>query len=83
MFEYIKGIKNTLADTMSRLIEIDPQIGLFPEEDGFQFGYYAFDILPPIKVSEINEDPKGTSGEVQNFSIGCKQVKEFYPTAVR
>ena len=24
-FEYIKGIKNTLADTMSRLISIDPQ----------------------------------------------------------
>ena len=24
-FEYIKGIKNTQADTMSRLIEIDPQ----------------------------------------------------------
>ena len=27
-FEYIKGIKNTLADTMSRLIKIDPQIEL-------------------------------------------------------
>ena len=25
-FKYIKGIKNTLADTMSRLIDIDPQI---------------------------------------------------------
>ena len=25
-FEYIKGIKNTLADTMSQLIDIDPQI---------------------------------------------------------
>ena len=25
-FEYIKGIKNTLADTMSCLIEIDPQV---------------------------------------------------------
>ena len=25
-FKYIKGIKNTLADTMSQLINIDPQI---------------------------------------------------------
>ena len=25
-FKYIKGIKNTLADTMSRLIDIDPQV---------------------------------------------------------
>ena len=30
-FEYIKGIKNTLADTMSRLIKITPEIILDPE----------------------------------------------------
>ena len=66
-FEYIKGIKNTLADTMSRLIEIDSQIELIPEEDGFEFGYYAFDILPPIEVSEINEDTKETSGKCKIF----------------
>ena len=30
-FEYIRGIKNTLADTMSRLIEIDPQSEQEPE----------------------------------------------------
>ena len=35
---------------MSTLIEINPQIELVPEEDGFEFGYYAFDKLPPIKV---------------------------------
>ena len=28
IFEYIKGIKNTLANTMSRLIDIDP-----PQQD--------------------------------------------------
>ena len=31
-FEYIKGIKNTLADTMSRLIDIDPESQLPPKE---------------------------------------------------
>ena len=30
-FEYIKGIKNTLADTMSRLIKITPEIKLEPD----------------------------------------------------
>ena len=29
-FEYIKGIKNTLADTMSRLMQIDPEAKLCP-----------------------------------------------------
>ena len=30
-FEYIPGIKNTLADTLSRLIDIDEKIRLQPE----------------------------------------------------
>ena len=45
---------------MSRLIEIDPQIELTPEEDGFEFGYYAFDVLPPIEVHDINDEERDT-----------------------
>ena len=37
-FQYIKGIKNTLADTMSRLVQLDPDIMLPPEPEGYQFG---------------------------------------------
>ena len=37
-FEFIKGIKNTLADTMSRLITIDPQIQQEAEPEGYEFG---------------------------------------------
>ena len=33
-FEYIKGIKNTLADTKSRLKEIDSQVQQEPEPEG-------------------------------------------------
>ena len=32
-FEYIPGVKNTLADTLSRLIEMDENIKLPPEEE--------------------------------------------------
>ena len=42
-FEYVKGIKNTLADTMSRLIQSDPEAKLCPEQEGYEFGYYAFE----------------------------------------
>ena len=52
-FEYIKGIKNTLADTMSRLIEIDPQIQPEPEPESYEFGYYTFDELPNLEVTNI------------------------------
>ena len=40
-FEYIKGIKNTLADTMSQLIDIDPNIQPEPKPEGYEFGYYT------------------------------------------
>ena len=52
-FEYIKGIKNNLADTMSRLIDIDPQIQQDSEPEGYEFGYYTFDTLPAMEVSNV------------------------------
>ena len=51
-FEYIKGIKNTLADTMSWLININPQVQ-DSEPEGYEFGYYTFDTLPTLEVSNI------------------------------
>ena len=52
--QYTKGIKNTLADTMSRLIQIDPEAKLCPEQEGYEFGYYAFEDMEPIKC-EVQE----------------------------
>ena len=37
-FQYIKGIKNTLADAVSRLVKILPDAQLEPEPEGFVFG---------------------------------------------
>ena len=56
-FEYIKGIKNTLADTMSRLIKITPEIEQEPEPLGQEFGYDIFETLEPIETTThyINE----------------------------
>ena len=68
-FEYIKGIKNTLADTMSRLININPQVQQDSEPEGYEFGYYAFDTLPAMEVSNI-ETAQNTS------SIDEKDIKE-------
>ena len=77
-FEYIKGIKNTLAYTMSRLIEIDSQVQQEPEPEGYEFGYYVFDSLPDIKVTDIEWtinsitefETKDTSGHnFQGFPI--------------
>ena len=52
-FEYIKGIKNTLADTMSRLFDIDLQVQPESEPEGYKFRYYTFDTLPTLEVSNV------------------------------
>ena len=52
-FEYIKGIKNTLFDTMSRLIDIDLQVQPESEPEEYEFGYYTFDSLPALEVSNV------------------------------
>ena len=67
-FEYIKGIKNTLADTMSRLIDIDPQIQQASEPEGYEFGYYTFDTLPAMEVSHVKMT-KQTSNEKERNDI--------------
>ena len=46
--DHIEGIKNTLADTLSRLVDIDPNMIQEPEPDGYEFGYCLFEELPPI-----------------------------------
>ena len=61
IFEYIKGIKNTLADIMSCLINIDPQIQSEPEPEGHEFGYYTFDPLPALEIQDIQTSSIGTT----------------------
>ena len=52
-FEYIQGIKNTLADTLSRIIQLNPDVELPTEKPGHEFGYNFLEDLPPIEVSEV------------------------------
>ena len=54
-FEYIPGIRNTLADTLSSLKEIDENIKLQPEDKGKEFGYFPFKELPPVTTQVIEE----------------------------
>ena len=54
-FEYIPRIWNSLADTLSRLIEKDKNIKLQPEEEGKEFGYFPFEELPPVMTQAVEE----------------------------
>ena len=43
--EWMQGVKNTLADSLSRLLEVDPEAKLQPEKEGHEFGTFCFEEL--------------------------------------
>ena len=63
-FEYNPGIWNTLADTLSRLIEMDENIKLQTEEEGKEFGYFPFEELPPVTTQIIEEEIECKIGNI-------------------
>ena len=65
-FDYIKGSNNILADTLSRLIAIDPDTPTMPEEPGYEFGYAIFEEFPKVqtKTYEVNEVIVGMDTEI-------------------
>ena len=50
---------------MSRLIDMDPQIQPKPEPEGYEFGYYTFDQLLELEVSNV-ETAQNLSLETEN-----------------
>ena len=65
-FDYIKESNNILADTLSRLISIDPDTPTTPEEPGYEFGYAIFEEFPKVTTHtyEVNEVVVGTKTEI-------------------
>ena len=49
------GKDNILADTLSRLIHIDPDVEQEPELKDYEFGCYAFETLPKAKGTPVGE----------------------------
>ena len=54
-FVHIAGKDNILADMLSRLIDIDPDVELQPELKDYKFGHYAFETLPKAKGKTVHE----------------------------
>ena len=50
-FVHISGKANVLADTLSRLIDTDPDLQQQPELEGHEFSKYCFETLPKARGS--------------------------------
>ena len=78
-FKFIAGTKNVLADTLSRLIELDESIKLPEEEPGYELRYTPFEELPPATVNVIEEVI--INENQSNQSPGSLKIKYNYPIA--
>ena len=61
-FVHIAGKDNILADTLSRLIDIDPDMQQEPELKDYEFGRYSFETLPKGKGVEVGEPLTSVDG---------------------
>ena len=52
-----------LADTLSHLVDLDPDARLYPENAGWEFGYYIFEPLPKLSSEDIVQVCEILSGE--------------------
>ena len=65
--EWIMGSKNTLADSLSRLLEVCPEAAKQPEPTGQEFSCACFDELEPVKVEYIEVIETFQITENENF----------------
>ena len=72
-FEYIKGIKNTLAVAVSRLVHIDPTSKL--EQEGFEFGELKVDDeeVDQMDVQDREEHADKEKSRKRGFAISVKE----------
>ena len=75
-FVHISGKDNVLADTLSRLIDIDPDVVQEPELKGYGFGHYAFETLPKAKDTLVGETLALIDGvDICEINISCDNTK--------
>ena len=61
-FVHIPGKDNVLADTLSRLIDIDPDVEQEPELKDYEFGCYAFETLPKANSTPVGKTLTSVDG---------------------
>ena len=68
-FVHISGKANVLADTLSRLIDTNPDLQQQPELEGHEFGKYCFETLPKVRGSTSHIKLGGDMAEVCEIQI--------------
>ena len=76
-FIHIAGKANVLADTLSRLIDTDPDLQQQPELEGHEFGKYCFETLPKVRGSVKEVKLGGETAEVCEIQITYDKIPKI------
>ena len=68
-FVHISGKAIILVDTLSRLIDTNPDLKQQPELEGHEFGKYCFETLPKVRILVSHEKVGGNEAEVCEIQI--------------
>ena len=72
---HISGKDNVLADTLSRLIDTDPDLKQQPELEGHEFSKYCFETLPKVRGSAHHKRIGGDEFDVCEIQITYENPK--------
>ena len=76
-FVHISGKANILADTLSRLIDTDPDLKQQPELEGHEFGKHCFETLPKVRGSVSHKKVGGNEAKVCEIQITYNNPKTW------
>ena len=76
-FVHISGKANVLADTLSRLIDTDPDLKEQPELEGHKFGKYCFKALPEVRELVSHAKIGSNAAEVYEIQITYDNPKNL------
>ena len=74
-FNHIEGKNNVLADTLRRLITVDPEVELKLEFTNHQFRQYCFEELPKVRT-KVDQKLGNTSNDGDTVEIN--EIKVVY-----
>ena len=83
-FKCIKGVKNTLADTLSRLLDLELTEPHSPEKEGYkyEYGYAMFEQLLDIYHDSSKYEP-ALSVDVLNIDVTVRKDENKKDKAIK
>ena len=72
-----------MAEALSGIVKVDPDIQSEPEQEGYEFGYSCFEELPPVEVFAVEEKVTKDMSLQPDKEIGIPEFEYTLPVPKR